>query len=87
MGDNVSVYIPLFALRSGPDIVLMGAVFGVMTALWLNLAYWLTRHRTIGAPVRRYTRLLMPFVFITLGLIILTQAGTLTLLHGFHILR
>jgi cadmium resistance protein CadD (predicted permease) len=82
-GDNVSVYIPLFALRSGRDIALMGAVFAVMTAVWLCLAYWLTRHRTIGAPVRRTTRLLMPFVYITLGILILYQAGTVKLLHGF----
>jgi cadmium resistance protein CadD (predicted permease) len=81
-GDNVSVYIPLFALRSAPDIAVMGVIFGVMTALWLNLAYWLTRHPTIGAPVRRYTRLLMPFVFIALGVFILYQAGTMKLLTG-----
>jgi cadmium resistance protein CadD (predicted permease) len=37
----------------------------------------------IGAPVRRYTRLLMPFVFVTLGVLILYQAGTLKLLKGF----
>jgi cadmium resistance protein CadD (predicted permease) len=86
-GDNVSVYIPMFALRSGPDIALIGIVFWIMTALWLNLAYWLTRHRAIGAPIRRYARLLMPFVFITLGVFILYQAGTMKLLHGFHILR
>ena len=83
-GDNVSVYIPLFAMRSGPNIAIMGVVFGIMTALWLSLAYWLTRHRTIGAPVRRYTRVLMPFVFIALGVFILYQAGTVQLLHGFH---
>lgn len=86
-GDNVSVYIPLFALRCGLDIALMGLVFAVMTALWLNLAYWLTRHRAIAAPVRRYTRLLMPLVFITLGIFILYQAGTVRLLYGSHILR
>jgi cadmium resistance protein CadD (predicted permease) len=82
-GDNVSVYIPLFAMRSGPDIALMGVVFAVMTALWLSLAYWLTRHRMIGAPVRRYTRLLMPFVYVTLGVLILYQAGSMKLLEGF----
>ena len=86
-GDNISVYVPLFALRSWTDVALMGVVFGLMTALWLSLAYWLTRHRTIGAPVRRFTRLLMPFVFITLGVFILHQAGTLNLLRGGHILR
>ncbi len=79
-GDNVSVYVPLFALRSGLDVALMGVVFAVMTALWLILAYWLTRHRAIGTRVRQYTRLLMPLVFITLGVLILYQAGTVRLL-------
>jgi cadmium resistance protein CadD (predicted permease) len=79
-GDNISVYIPLFAMRSGAEIALIGVVFAIMTTLWLCLAYWLTRHRSLGAPVRRFTRVLMPFVFITLGVIIIYQAGTLTLL-------
>jgi cadmium resistance protein CadD (predicted permease) len=81
-GDNLSVYIPFFALRSAPDIALMGVVFGVMTAFWLYLAYWLTRHRAVGVTVRRYTRLVMPFVYITLGVLILHQAGTGKLLRG-----
>lgn len=83
-GDNVSVYIPLFAVRSGSAIAIMGVVFAIMTAGWLSAAYWLTRHRTIGAPVRRYARLLMPFVFIALGAFILYQAGTVKLIRGFH---
>jgi cadmium resistance protein CadD (predicted permease) len=83
-GDNVSVYIPLFAMRTASNMAIMGVVFGIMTAIWLMLAYWLTRHRAIGTPVRRYARLLMPFVFIALGVFILYQAGTVKLLYGFH---
>ena len=83
-GDNVSVYTPLFAMQSASNIAIMGAVFGIMTAIWLNFAYWLTRHRAIGAPVRRYARVLMPFVFIALGVSILYQAGTVNLLRGLH---
>jgi cadmium resistance protein CadD (predicted permease) len=83
-GDNVSVYIPLFATRSGSNIAIVGVVFGIMTTIWLGFAYWLTRHRAIGAPVRRYARLLMPFVFIALGVFVLCQAGTVKLPHGFR---
>jgi cadmium resistance protein CadD (predicted permease) len=83
-GDNVSVYIPLFAMRSASNIAMMGVVFGIMTAIWLYFAYWLTRHRAIRAPVQRYARLLMPFVFIALGISILYQARTVDLLRGFH---
>jgi cadmium resistance protein CadD (predicted permease) len=84
--DNLSVYVPLFSLHSGPEIGLVGIVFAVMTALWLSLAYWLTRHRTIGLPVRRLARLAMPFVFIALGVLILYQAHSVSLLYRFHIL-
>jgi cadmium resistance protein CadD (predicted permease) len=83
-GDNVSVYIPLFAMRSGSNIAIMGIVFGIMTAIWLTFSYWLTRHRAVGAPVRRYTRQLMPFVFIALGVFILYQGGIVKLFYGFR---
>jgi cadmium resistance protein CadD (predicted permease) len=79
-GDNLSVYVPLFALRSGPAIAIIGIVFAIMTAIWLAFAYWLTRHRMVGAPIRRYARLLMPFVLIALGVLILNEAETVKLI-------
>ena len=80
--DNVSVYVPFFALHPGRDIALTGVVFGVMTALWISLAYWLTRHSAIGLTVRRYTRVLIPFVFVALGLMIIYQAVSIPALPG-----
>jgi cadmium resistance protein CadD (predicted permease) len=76
--DNLSVYVPLFAVRSGLDIAIIGMVFAMMTAVWLAFAYWLTQHRATGAYVRRYARLLMPFVLIALGVLIL-QTGSVKL--------
>jgi cadmium resistance protein CadD (predicted permease) len=37
--DNLAVYIPSFAVRSHGEIVVMGFVFAVLTALWCFLAY------------------------------------------------
>jgi cadmium resistance protein CadD (predicted permease) len=79
--DNVSVYTPLFATRSGYDIALIGVVFGIMTLIWLAAAYWLTRHRTIGAPIRTYGHRVVPFVLISLGVLVLYDSGTFALLH------
>jgi cadmium resistance protein CadD (predicted permease) len=79
-GDNIGIYTPLFATRSGYDIAVMGVVFTIMTLLWLGIAHWLTLHRAIGAPIRRYGHRVLPFVLIALGGIILYQAGTLALL-------
>jgi cadmium resistance protein CadD (predicted permease) len=78
-GDNISIYIPLFAMQSGPAIAIIGAVFAAMTAIWLGFAFWLTQHHTIGAPIRRYARLLVPFSLIALGVLILNDSGILQL--------
>jgi cadmium resistance protein CadD (predicted permease) len=79
-GDNISIYTPLFATRSGYAIGVIGAVFAIMTLVWLGAAYWLTNHRTFGAPIRRYGHRLVPFVLIALGVLILYEAGSFKLL-------
>lgn len=79
-GDNLSVYIPVFVTRSGAEVVAIGVVFAIMTLVWLAAAYWLTSHRTLGAPIRRYGHRVIPFVLVGLGCYILYAAGSLTLL-------
>jgi cadmium resistance protein CadD (predicted permease) len=80
-GDNISIYTPLFATRSGYDIAAIGGVFAIMTLVWLVVAHWLVNHRTIGAPIRRYGGRVVPFVLIALGFCILYDAGTFGLLR------
>jgi len=80
-GDNISIYTPLFATRSGYDIAFIGVVFAIMTLAWLGAARWLTQHRTLGAPIRRYGHRVMPFILIALGALILYEAGTFDLLR------
>lgn len=79
-GDNIGVYAPLFATHAGWEIALMIAIFAGMTFVWCAGAYWLVRHPTLGSPIRRYGRGLLPFVLIALGLYILFEAGTFGLL-------
>ena len=80
-GDNLSIYTPLFATRSGPDVALIGLVFAAMTFVWVGAAFWLTRHPTLGAPIRRHGRHVVPFVLVALGFWILHEAGTFALLR------
>lgn len=80
-GDNISIYTPLFAARSATDVAVIGAVFAVMTLIWLAFACWLTQHRTLGVPIRRYGHRVVPFVLIALGVMILYEAGSLSLLR------
>lgn len=80
-GDNISIYTPLFATRTIYEIAIIGIVFAVMTAVWLGMAHFLTNHRTIGAPIRRYGHRVVPFVLVALGVFILYEAGTAQLLR------
>ena len=66
-GDNLGIYTPMFATRSGPDVALIGLVFAAMTFAWVGAAFWLTHHPTLGAPIRRYGRRVVPFVLVALG--------------------
>jgi cadmium resistance protein CadD (predicted permease) len=81
-GDNLGIYTPIFATRPGYDVALIGLVFAAMTFAWVGAAYWLTSHRTLGAPIRRHAHRLVPFVLVALGFYILTESGTLVMLRN-----
>lgn len=72
-GDNLGVYIPLFA--ASPDAIgIYVAVFAVMTAVWCALGYLVVNNPLIGAHVRRYGHVLLPVVLVALGIYILSGA-------------
>jgi cadmium resistance protein CadD (predicted permease) len=75
-GDNLGVYIPLFASAPGA-IPVYAAIFAAITALWCLLVYLLVNDRLIGERLRQYGHLALPFVLIALGLYILSGARAL----------
>ena len=81
-GDNLGIYTPVFATRSGTEIAVIGVVFAAMTMVWVGAAFWLTRHPTIGPPIRRHGRCVVPFVLVALGCTILYDAGSFALLKS-----
>lgn len=79
-GDNISIYIPLFA---GHDLASLGvilSIFFIMVGVWCAIAYFLSRQPTIAYILSRYGRAIVPFVLIGLGLFIMYERGTFTLL-------
>lgn len=80
-GDNISIYIPLFA---GNNVVSLGVILGVfffMVGVWCVIAYCLTRQPTIARILSRYGHAVVPFVLIGLGLFIMYERGTFSLLR------
>ena len=70
-GDNIGVYVPVFAIQSSYETAVVIAVFAVMTGIWCALAHWLVNHPTIGAPIRRYGHRILPFVLIGVGVMVM----------------
>ena len=75
-GDNLGVYIPLFAREPGL-IPLYAGAFAAMTALWCFAGYRLVQNRVAGTHIRRYGHVALPVVLIALGLWILSGARVL----------
>ena len=73
--DNVGVYIPLFTSFSGVERISAVIVFAVMTALWVFLANLLAEFPKVKAAVGQYKYIVVPAVFILLGVYIIMDSG------------
>lgn len=76
-GDNVGIYIPLFANCTWSSLLVILGVFFSMVSVWCYAAYQLTRLPAITDTLSRYGNHLVPFVLIGLGVLILIDSHTL----------
>ena len=78
-GDNLVIYISLFASQSRSSWLLLAAVFAVLTGLWCVVGLSLVRHRTLGPLLRRRGLRVLPWLLIGLGVYIIVRSGVWTL--------
>jgi cadmium resistance transport/sequestration family protein len=79
-GDNMSIYVPLYATFSYAGKVTMTFVFLVMTAAWCFIASHLSSYPVIERSLEKYGHIVTPFVFILLGIYIMYESNTFSLL-------
>lgn len=72
-GDNVAVYVPLFARHTIPQIIVICAIFAAMTGLWSFYGKLLVSRPGIGESIRRWGRVASPFVLIAIGIFVLLR--------------
>jgi cadmium resistance transport/sequestration family protein len=80
-GDNIGIYIPLFAGNNFASLIVILIVFFIMVGVWCAVAYLLSRQARIAYILSRYGKKAVPFVLIALGLYIMYERGTFTLLR------
>ncbi len=76
-GDNVGIYMPLFASSNWQSLLVILGVFFLMVGVWCYMAYQLTKVPAIAETLTRYGNSLVPFILIGLGSLILVDSHTL----------
>lgn len=83
-GDNIGIYVPLFANSSLSSLGVILSVFLLLVGVWCYIAYQLTRHPVIAHILTRYGEAIVPFVLIGLGVFILKDGESYRLLPQFR---
>lgn len=80
-GDNIGIYVPLFASSDLTSLLVILVVFAVLIGVWCCVAYYLASHPKISPLLTRYANRLVPFVLIGLGLYILIESRSYQLIN------
>lgn len=67
-GNNLGIYIPLFASSTLGDLIIIIPICYFIVCTWLFMSYHLTRQTGIAVILSRYAGKLFPFVLMWLGL-------------------
>ncbi|MCR5622527.1 MAG: cadmium resistance transporter [Treponema sp.] len=75
-GDNIAVYASFFPSLSGNEFVLSCVVFAVMQAVWCAIAISVINAESIRSYIEESKGVVIPALFVALGLYILVKSGT-----------
>lgn len=81
-GDNLGIYIPYFASLSISEIIIALVVFVISISLLCFISYKLAKISFVSTTLEKYERVIVPIVFIGLGIFIMIENDTIqTLLN------
>jgi cadmium resistance protein CadD (predicted permease) len=72
-GDNIGVYVPVFATAATTSLIVFAMVFPVLVALWCALGWFFATRPVIARTLSRWGHLLLPAVLLAIGIIILIK--------------
>ncbi|GAB3842578.1 cadmium resistance transporter [Dactylosporangium cerinum] len=74
-GDNIGVYVPVFATAGTGGMSVYVAVFLVLVGVWVAAGRYFATRPVIARALSRWGHILMPAVLIGIGLLILVEGG------------
>ena len=72
-GDNIGVYVPVFATAGGMSVY--AVVFLILVGVWCAAGRFLATRPVIARALSRWGHILLPLVLIAIGSLILVQGG------------
>lgn len=76
-GDNLGIYIPYFASLDWSQTLVALLVFAIVIIIFCELSRVLSSIPLISETIEKYERIIVPLVFIPLGLYIMYESGTI----------
>ena len=70
-GDNVGVYIPVFARMDIVHFITALVIFGIMSVMWCFIAQRLSALPALKHFIEKYKGIIVPVIFILLGIFII----------------
>ncbi|WP_370882723.1 cadmium resistance transporter [Kineosporia succinea] len=74
-GDNIGVYVPVFAGAGAGGTTLFVVVFLILLAVWIAAGRSLAARPAVARVLSRWGHVLLPVVLIGIGLLILVEGG------------
>jgi len=82
-GDNLGIYIPYFTSLAFSEIIIALIVFAISVAVLCYISYKLAKISFVSETLENYERIIVPIMFIALGIFIMIENGTIQTLLGF----
>ena len=74
-GDNIGVYVPVFAATGLGALITYVVTFLVLVAVWCGAGWSFASRPVVARVLTRWGHLMLPVVLIVIGLIILIEGG------------
>jgi len=72
-GDNIGVYVPVFAIAGGAGMGVYAVVFLILVAVWIAAGWYFATRPLIAGVLSRWGHVLLPLVLIGVGALILSS--------------
>lgn len=81
-GDNLGIYIPYFSTLSWTEVIVALIVFAVGIIGLVEVSRSLSSIPGVSETIEKYERIIIPIVFVALGLYIMIENGTIQMMYN-----